>query len=60
MNVNNWTIREDFTQDQAEELVAAQKEFLGAFELRTNGAPTIEPLTKYRVGGGPEVEREGK
>ena len=51
MIVNNWTNREDLTQEQVEELDAAQKELLGPRELRTNGAPTIDPITKSRVGG---------
>ena len=59
-NVNNWTISDDLTQEQMEELDAAQKEIFGTHELRTNGAPTIDLLTKSRVGGGPEVEGEGK
>lgn len=50
-NVNNRTIRDDLTKEQIEEVQTAQKELLGPRELRTNGAPTIDLLTKTRVGG---------
>ncbi|KIM34732.1 hypothetical protein M413DRAFT_33066, partial [Hebeloma cylindrosporum] len=42
---------DDLTKDQQDNLLAAQQELLGPREMRTNGAPTIDPLTNLRVGG---------
>jgi len=49
--ISNWTFRDDLTDEQQEELLAAQQELLGPQELRSNEAPTIDPLTKELVGG---------
>jgi len=49
--ISNRTFSDDLTDEQQEELLAAQQELLGPRELRSNEAPMIDPLTKEHVGG---------
>ena len=49
--IDNPLFRENLSDEQQEELLTAQQELLGPRELRTNGAPMIDPLTKEREGG---------